>query len=300
MKTILAFGDSLTWGADPASGGRHPIDDQWPVALDATLGAGFRVIAEGLNGRTTCYDDHSGPCDRNGTRALPVCLASHSPLDLVVIMLGTNDLKPALCGVTEGATVHLSVKIRGGGGDEEPGPAVAPAPAHGGSGVAKAADGANAFVSAFAPPSISPGKRFRLDIWAYVREQMEHAVAQNRKKGRVQVEQKGPLFLRYGEVKIRLDLPEEAFVSEETEDSFVWEGEYSNAQFRVSCLSAAPPGEHDCSAQLWADGKKVSVLYFELAVGESSIGHDMDPAQLAAWTMAASGVLSSDAAIVKD
>ena len=107
MKTILAFGDSLTWGADPASGGRHPIDDQWPVALDATLGAGYRVIAEGLNGRTTCYDDHSGPCDRNGTRALPVCLASHSPLDLVVIMLGTNDLKPALCGVTEGAVAGM-------------------------------------------------------------------------------------------------------------------------------------------------------------------------------------------------
>eukprot|EP01045_Picozoa_sp_COSAG04_P016995 COSAG04_NODE_1469_length_6591_cov_5.515404_1_plen_1253_part_00 len=191
------------------------------------------------------------------------------PLDQIQLQLThkpamENDSTLAECGVTEGATVHLSVKIRGGGGDEEPGSAVAAAPAGFG---ATRDDGTNAFVSAFAPPSISPGSRFRLDIWAYVQQQMEHAVAQNRKKGRVQVEQKGPLFLRYGEVKVRLDLPEEAFVCEEAEDSFVWDGEFSNAQFRVSCLSAAPPEEHDCCAQFWVDGKKVSVLYFELAVG---------------------------------
>eukprot|EP01045_Picozoa_sp_COSAG04_P010789 COSAG04_NODE_670_length_11367_cov_62.932109_6_plen_1225_part_00 len=197
------------------------------------------------------------------------------PLDQIQVRLAgkpvmEDDSTLAECGVAEGATVHLSVKIRGGGGDEQPGLAVAPAAAGGESGATNDAGGANAFVSAFAPPSISPGKRFRLDIWAYVRQRMEHVVAQNRKKGRVQVEQKGPLFLRHGEVKIRLDLPDDAFVCEETEDSFVWDGDYSNAQFRVSCLSAAPPGEHDCSAQLWVDGKKVSVLYFDLMVAESS------------------------------
>ena len=107
MRTILAFGDSLTWGADPATGGRHPHESLWPVVLERELRGEARVIAEGLGGRTTCFDDHSGPCDRNGTRILPVLLASHMPLDLVVIMLGTNDLKPWICGSASGATAGM-------------------------------------------------------------------------------------------------------------------------------------------------------------------------------------------------
>ncbi|SKA33817.1 SGNH/GDSL hydrolase family protein [Consotaella salsifontis] len=92
MKTILCYGDSLTWGYD-AEGLRHPFDVRWPNRLAAGLGEGFRVIAEGLNGRTTMFDDHSVMEDRNGARTLPVFLGSHQPLDLVVIMLGTNDFK---------------------------------------------------------------------------------------------------------------------------------------------------------------------------------------------------------------
>lgn len=95
MKTILAFGDSLTYGANPIPGGpRHAYEDRWPTALERGLGDGARVIAEGLGGRTTVHDDHFDGADRNGARILPTLLASHSPLDLVVIMLGTNDLKP--------------------------------------------------------------------------------------------------------------------------------------------------------------------------------------------------------------
>ncbi|WP_165224541.1 SGNH/GDSL hydrolase family protein [Affinirhizobium pseudoryzae] len=103
MKTILAFGDSLTWGADPTTGLRHPIAYRWPDVLERELGGEARVISEGLGGRTTCYDDHTGPSCRNGAKALQVALASHMPLDLVIIMLGTNDLKPVFGGQAEPA-----------------------------------------------------------------------------------------------------------------------------------------------------------------------------------------------------
>ncbi|SIQ93093.1 Lysophospholipase L1 [Rhizobium sp. RU35A] len=104
MRTILAFGDSLTWGADPETGLRHPPQHRWPEVLEQALDGTARVIAEGLGGRTTCYDDHTGPACRNGAKALAVALASHMPLDLVIIMLGTNDLKPAHGGRAEAAS----------------------------------------------------------------------------------------------------------------------------------------------------------------------------------------------------
>lgn len=97
MKTILAYGDSLTYGANPIPGGpRHAFEDRWPTALEQGLGGAARVIAEGLGGRTTVHDDWFASADRNGARVLPTLLESHSPLDLIVIMLGTNDIKPHL------------------------------------------------------------------------------------------------------------------------------------------------------------------------------------------------------------
>ena len=95
MPVILAYGDSLTWGAPPVGEGRHARADRWPTVLETALregGIDAEVIAEGLNGRTTVHDDWSGVADRNGGRFLPVALASHAPLDAVVLMLGTNDL----------------------------------------------------------------------------------------------------------------------------------------------------------------------------------------------------------------
>jgi lysophospholipase L1-like esterase len=102
-KTILAFGDSLTWGTDPEGGGRHRYEDRWPSVLEAGLGGSARVIAEGLGGRTTVFDDHAAAAERNGARILPTLLGSHYPLDLVIIMLGANDLKPHVCGSALGA-----------------------------------------------------------------------------------------------------------------------------------------------------------------------------------------------------
>ncbi len=92
MKTVVCYGDSNTWGADPAGSGRFPPARRWTGVLARELGDGFRVVEEGLNGRTTVHDDPLSP-HRNGLTYLPPCLESHAPLDLVTIMLGTNDLK---------------------------------------------------------------------------------------------------------------------------------------------------------------------------------------------------------------
>ncbi len=99
MKTILAYGDSLTYGASPQAGApRHAYEDRWPTVLERGLAGKARVIAEGLGGRTTAFDDWTADADRNGARVLPTLLSSHAPLDLVIIMLGSNDLKPAING----------------------------------------------------------------------------------------------------------------------------------------------------------------------------------------------------------
>ncbi len=92
MKTVLCFGDSNTWGYNPATADRFPRDKRWTGVLRRELGDGYEVIEEGLNGRTTVWDDPIEG-DKNGKKQLPSCLESHKPLDLVIIMLGTNDLK---------------------------------------------------------------------------------------------------------------------------------------------------------------------------------------------------------------
>ena len=91
-RTIVCFGDSNTHGADPSGAGRHPRAVRWPRVMEAALGAGYEVIEEGLNGRCTVWDT---PIERgrNGLDYLYPCLLSHAPVDLVIIMLGTNDLK---------------------------------------------------------------------------------------------------------------------------------------------------------------------------------------------------------------
>jgi lysophospholipase L1-like esterase len=61
------------------------------------------VVADGLGGRTTAYDDILADCDRNGARLLPSILQSQGPADVVIIMLGTNDLKPTIHGKAIGA-----------------------------------------------------------------------------------------------------------------------------------------------------------------------------------------------------
>ncbi|HUX20627.1 MAG TPA: SGNH/GDSL hydrolase family protein [Spirochaetia bacterium] len=92
MKTIVCFGDSNTWGYNAATEGRHAREHRWPIVLGTALGAGYEVIPEGQNGRTTIVEDLiEGP--KRGRDYLLPCIESHMPVDLVVILLGTNDLK---------------------------------------------------------------------------------------------------------------------------------------------------------------------------------------------------------------
>jgi lysophospholipase L1-like esterase len=97
MKSILCYGDSNTWGMVPMtsldSGTRHAPADRWPRVVQEQLGSPFTVIDEGQNGRTTVFDDPIDGPHKNGRTYLLPCLESHAPLDLVIIMLGTNDLK---------------------------------------------------------------------------------------------------------------------------------------------------------------------------------------------------------------
>jgi lysophospholipase L1-like esterase len=92
MKTILCYGDSNTWGADPSGGPRFDINTRWAGVLRNILGNGYHIVEEGLGGRTTVWDD---PIEehKNGKKYLIPCIASHCPIDIAVIMLGTNDLK---------------------------------------------------------------------------------------------------------------------------------------------------------------------------------------------------------------
>jgi len=94
---ILCYGDSNTWGCVPvtdpdAPPRRLPRDERWPGVLRLELGPGHWVVEEGLNGRTTGYDDPDEP-HRNGLALLAPILLTHQPLDLVILLLGTNDLK---------------------------------------------------------------------------------------------------------------------------------------------------------------------------------------------------------------
>jgi lysophospholipase L1-like esterase len=93
-RTVLCFGDSNTHGApseDPEYV-RLPADVRWPGQLQALLGPGWYVVEEGLNGRTIDRDDPERP-GLNGRQYLVPCLLSHAPLDVIVLMLGTNDAK---------------------------------------------------------------------------------------------------------------------------------------------------------------------------------------------------------------
>lgn len=93
MKTVLCFGDSNTWARKPLSDERFAIHERWPGVLRDQLGDGYWVIEEGLNGRTTIWDDPVAE-GRSGKVYLVPCLQSHKPIDLVALMLGSNDLKP--------------------------------------------------------------------------------------------------------------------------------------------------------------------------------------------------------------
>lgn len=91
-KHIVCFGDSNTHGYCALTNGRFSEEERWTCLLGQLLGEDYLVLEEGLSGRTTCFDDpiHEG---LSGLDYIYPCLMSHAPVDLLVIMLGTNDTK---------------------------------------------------------------------------------------------------------------------------------------------------------------------------------------------------------------
>ncbi|MCL1812644.1 MAG: SGNH/GDSL hydrolase family protein [Treponema sp.] len=137
MKTVLCYGDSNTWGYNPR-GGRFDHSIRWPAVMASLLNPpgiipgmpgsaspAFWVVEEGLNGRTTCLEDPIEG-DRNGLRQLIPILRSHRPLDLVIVMLGTNDLKrrfnPSPYEISHGAQLVAKAALSSecGPGDGQP------------------------------------------------------------------------------------------------------------------------------------------------------------------------------------
>jgi lysophospholipase L1-like esterase len=120
MKTILCYGDSNTWGYEPGPCTRYAAAARWPGVLRRELGEGYAVIEEGLNGRTTVFDDPVEGVHKNGRPYLLPCLETHAPLDLVVLMLGTNDLKTRFnvppSDIAAGAGVLVGDILRSGCG----------------------------------------------------------------------------------------------------------------------------------------------------------------------------------------
>lgn len=127
--TILCFGDSNTHGTMPmaslADQRRHARDVRWTGHLRAGLSGDVQVIEEGQPGRTTTHDDPVEGPHKNGLTVLPSILESHRPIDLVVLMLGTNDLK-ARFAVTPADIARslgrlcMAVRISAAGPDKAP------------------------------------------------------------------------------------------------------------------------------------------------------------------------------------
>jgi len=127
MKTILCYGDSNTWGYRPGTKDRYSRTERWVGVLQQELGTDYEVIAEGLNGRTTVWDD---PIEgyKNGKEQLIPILTSHKPIDLVTIMLGTNDLKRRFglgaYDIAEGAGTLVEIVQKSNCGPENRAPQV--------------------------------------------------------------------------------------------------------------------------------------------------------------------------------
>jgi lysophospholipase L1-like esterase len=126
-RTLLCFGDSNTWGYEPGTDGRrYPLSVRWPGVAAAALGDAWHVVEAGLNGRTTVFEDPLG--DKLGLRHLGPILESAAPVAVVLIALGTNDLKTRLGAsayeIAEGAGVLVDRVLASAAGAGGAAPAV--------------------------------------------------------------------------------------------------------------------------------------------------------------------------------
>lgn len=112
MKTIVCFGDSNTYGKDGATSKRFARNVRWPGILKDHLGKDFEIIEEGLIGRTTVHNDPVLGKMKNGKKYLGPCLASHSPVDLVIFMLGTSDAKNQYSLYAEDIAAGMEILVK--------------------------------------------------------------------------------------------------------------------------------------------------------------------------------------------
>lgn len=104
MKRILCFGDSNTYGYKPDGSGRFNENIRWTGIIQKKLGENFQVIEEGLCGRTTIFEDELRD-GRKGLELVGTLVETHNPIDVFVVMLGTND-----CKTRYGATAGIIAK----------------------------------------------------------------------------------------------------------------------------------------------------------------------------------------------
>ena len=133
LRTVVCFGDSNTHGWERTVG-RLGRDARWPGVLRLELGPGWDVVEDGLGGRTASVDDPFSEY-RNGRHQLLPCLWAHAPVDLVAIMLGTNDLKETFhlsaVDISRAINLHVELAQRSLSGPDSTSPRVlviAPAP----------------------------------------------------------------------------------------------------------------------------------------------------------------------------
>ena len=116
MRRILCYGDSNTFGTGPmralSDDPIHPKHIRWAGVMATELGVGWDVVVEGLPGRTTVHDDPIEGAHRNGLRTLRAIIESHRPVDLLILMLGTNDTKQRFGLYTQDIALGVSRLIR--------------------------------------------------------------------------------------------------------------------------------------------------------------------------------------------
>src|SRR5664280_1077010 len=127
-KTVLCYGDSITWGYNPANQNRMKWNERWAGILANGLNEDYLVIEEGLKGRTTTWNDPIDGASENGLNYLIPCLDSHKPIDLCILLLGLNDLKkrfslPSI-EIARGITVIIEVIKKSGTGIGGPTPKI--------------------------------------------------------------------------------------------------------------------------------------------------------------------------------
>ncbi len=111
MKSVVCFGDSNTYGYNPGNGDRFPESVRWTGLLQGLLGEDYRVIEEGLNGRTTVFDDPNDDW-KKGIDYIKGILCTHRPVDYLVIMLGSNDMKNFFNATPEAIAAGLKEIIK--------------------------------------------------------------------------------------------------------------------------------------------------------------------------------------------